>query len=336
MRDGNRSWVTGSVLALGAGLALSFATGVTAAHAAAARLDDVARIIELKLRVAESEAPVGLWLHFALAKRGEFFYRAGLDTEGNSRPFHSESEVFGRVTPKRGGGLRLEVLRGEPSVRLTFELASSGAMPRLVAAEKVRLGKPVSVPDSGVEYWADATPTERLGAEAATLLSSGSWVTDREGDRALDEVLLTGKLDFSPCDGCEHSDMILLEHGKQSIDVAPLGLKGYHLEDCPGELHPWLEKLLELKVPFTYRGRLTSITSSLWEGQFWSAIGDASQLSLGSTLKLPLVRTLDRLRAIDEKGTFERMGSSKKLAFRHARGIATLDLERGTLRTDSR
>ncbi len=332
MTDGKRSLGLGSVFAFGAALSLGLTTTAPAAPAADARLDNVARVIELRLQVAESEAPVSLTLHFALAKRGEFFYWAALSTEGNTRPFYYESEVYARLTPKRGGGLQLVVLRPEPSLQMVFELASSRAKPRLVATERVRVGKPVTLPDSQVTYWAEATSVERLGADAATLLASGSWVTDRDGERALGEIQVTGELDFSPCDGCEHSDMILLSQGKLSVDVAPLSLKGYHLEDCPGELHPWLEKLLELKVPFTYRGRLTSLTSNLWEGRFWSAVGDASQLSLGATLKLPLVRTLDRLRSLDEKGKFERTGS--KLVFRHARGTVTLDLARGTVRTD--
>jgi hypothetical protein len=162
-------------------------------------------------------------------------------------------------------------------------------------------------------------------------------------------VKVRGKLEFSACDGCEHTDQIFLEmmtdqvalagrYVRERVNVAPLTREwGAEFErDCPGRFSDRLQALLQTGVRLTYTGRLTSESEDLWHGGFWTAVeAEDARLTLDVAGK---VRVLDYLQGLPEGGTYSReMGSgleggwSEILVYRAEGFESRLNLETGEL-----
>jgi hypothetical protein len=106
--------------------------------------------------------------------------------------------------------------------------------------------------------------------------------------RILNNVTVRGKTDFLPCDGCEHTDQLLItdENSRLTVNVLNLGMGRFYDPGCEGKIHPWLTQLFDLKVHLVFSGQLTSLTEDYWEGQFWTAATGSIYLDRLKTIEL--------------------------------------------------
>lgn len=120
-----------------------------------------------------------------------------------------------------------------------------------------------------------------------------------------EEITVTGKMNFNPCDGCEHGDQFMIG----SVNTVKLDFGDYYIGDCEGTVHPILAQLLEelwddetstnvaLGVPFTFKGLVNLNGSDMIEDtdSHWIADNRQGQVYIGNTTKLPLRKFLDSI-----------------------------------------
>lgn len=119
---------------------------------------------------------------------------------------------------------------------------------------------------------------------------SGDMFASNKEDRIKSDIRTNGIMTFSPCDGCEHSDQLWIG----SVNAINIDLGDYYEEDCSGTFHIFFETLLNLEVPMTFMGQVSSVTQDLWEGDFWTATNDG-RIYLGDSTNLLLVSFMDSL-----------------------------------------
>ena len=174
-----------------------------------------------------------------------------------------------------------------------------------------------------------------------TIQINGSMFSNNKKSTFSGLMKTTSPANFYACDGCEHSDQLFV--GK--VNTIAIDFDKYYEEDCGGSFHPFFETLLDMEIPMTFEGQVTSISSDLWEGDFWSATPDG-KLYLGKTKKILLIEFLNSLvdrfskltgKTIRQNYLEEGMGIKKKnqntISFVYVNKSIDVNIETGTIKT---
>jgi hypothetical protein len=297
---------------VGAGLAL--AVGITNARAEG-RLENVARKLTFKAELPEGKLDAEFF--FTRVRGGKLYYWGIFSSR---QPFTYEGNVLLRLTEK-DGQVYLKAIRSDENLVLEGRFSrntTEGSEVKDLVMSKAKLGKSLADKD-GVVYWYEHE-LEGATEKPVSLRSTGPVFTADKRLQALQPLTVTGTLDFSGCDGCEHGDQFMLTGAdKTAVNVVEVGFGRYHEVDCPGTPHAWLARLIELEIELTFVGQVTALSNDLWEGGFWTAL-KGGRLTFDRVGKVGVVEFLDSLPR-DGKFTSYRDGV---LVFRHARGEVRL------------
>lgn len=151
----------------------------------------------------------------------------------------------------------------------------------------------------GLEYWSEFELTNEVSEVSIAL---GQTLTGSDSIGA--PLTLSGPIEFSGCDGCEHGDQVMINNGKDTVNLADLNWGGYYVPDCPGTVHRLLEQLMYdqwedtgLAVPFTFKGLINMNTGDLLEtvGSYWLADKREGEVFIGHTTQVSVSRFLDSI-----------------------------------------
>lgn len=104
------------------------------------------------------------------------------------------------------------------------------------------------------------------GLVTTTEISFTSLFAKKYFDRIDAKGKYTSPIEYLACDGCEHGDQFFITSKFGDINVVFQDFGALYTPTCDEELHPWLSKLIDLKVPFTYYGSIDASSPDLWEG----------------------------------------------------------------------
>lgn len=232
---------------------------------------------------------------------GDGMMEAGLITNGGMEVFYTIPglyDVYIRMTTEYvEDRITVQILAEDKLI--SFETTSTaGAGPVRAKVQAVDKGESRG---SYPEYWYNYTVTAELGETTVTL---GTGVVG--GPSVETPYQVTGPIEYSACDGCEHGDQLMVG----MINVMGLDFGGHYVADCEGEFSPMMAQLIApldyldtangdiigIGVPFTFVGKINLFTSDLVESldQVWNAPA-GGQLYIGRSTNLTVSRFLESL-----------------------------------------
>lgn len=102
-------------------------------------------------------------------------------------------------------------------------------------------------------------------------------------------------IEYNPCDGCEHGDQFMISTKFATINVINMDFGDFYTPTCDEELHPWLQQIFSLNVPFMYYGTINAAVSDLWEGHGDHWMAAEGILSIGSKKENKVSRFLESM-----------------------------------------
>jgi len=97
--------------------------------------------------------------------------------------------------------------------------------------------------------------------------------------RLFSKITFSGPINFSPCDGCEHSDMLMITQTKdrkelKTVNAISVMPSDYYAGDCPGTIHKWIEDMEKNAIEMTFSGKVSADVQDYWDlDDFWEAQG---------------------------------------------------------------
>lgn len=278
--------------------------------AQAADLGDLSRKLSFVFEDDQLEGTLDLF--FTTEREGAFYYQGLMNAHDDDERYFQEPQVFAKIE-KQGERLILSLVRDDRPARYDLELPARvrpGTRISAVAAwtpnGETRFIEETVHSGLGIPFWIELPEPQSASLPLQLTALSRAFAENKE-DRATGEVLVKGPMDFRPCDGCEHGDQLMIEGPSMTVNAVEMPFGRYYEADCRGKLHPWLEQMMLLGVPFVFKGGVTSLTMDLWEGSFWTARMGA--IYLDAKAKVGLVEFLDSIPALiaesyDEKSSW--------------------------------